>query len=149
MRAIVQRVSKAEVSVADSSISSIGYGLVVYIGVGQDDSRNDAEWIANKLANLRIFEDEQGRMNLSALEISAEILVIPNFTLCGDCRKGRRPGFDAAAEPAMADELYKLVCQMLKSAGISAKNGIFAAHMHVSSTNDGPINILLDSRKKF
>ena len=149
MRAVVQRVLQGRVETGGQTINEIGRGLLVYLSVGKDDTVNDAQFIAEKLVNLRIFSDENGKMNRSVLDEKGSILLISNFTLHGDCRKGRRPGFDAAAEPALAQQLYEKVADLIAQQGVEVRKGIFAAHMHVSSTNDGPVTFLLDSAKLF
>ncbi len=149
MRAVVQRVLQGQVEVNGQTINAIGRGLLVYLSVGRGDAINDAQFIADKLINLRIFSDEQGKMNRSVLDEKGAILLISNFTLHGDCRKGRRPGFDAAAEPQSAQHLYEKVADLIAQQGVEVKKGVFAAHMHVSSINDGPVTFLLDSTKLF
>jgi len=126
-------------------IGRIGRGLLVYLGVGKADSDSDAAFMAEKLVNLRIFADEAEKMNRSALDIRGEVLLVSNFTLQGDCRKGRRPGFDGAAEPAMAERLYDKTAQLIAEKGLKVANGVFGANMQVSSVNDGPVTFILDS----
>ncbi|NLJ86175.1 MAG: D-tyrosyl-tRNA(Tyr) deacylase [Firmicutes bacterium] len=145
MRALVQRVSSGKVMVGDEVVGSIGPGMVVLLGVAADDTKWDAEWLANKTANLRIFEDEAERMNLSILETKGEALVVPQFTLYGDCRRGRRPSFDKAAPPAMAEELYLCFVEGLQSLGIPVATGRFQAFMSVSIENSGPVTLLVES----
>lgn len=149
MRMVCQRVSGAEVKVNGKSTGKIGNGLLAYLGVGKGDAEGDAQFIAEKLVNLRIFADEAGKMNRSVLDIRGKILLISNFTLHGDCRKGRRPGFDAAAEPALAEELYEKVAELIASHGVGVEKGVFGEYMHVSSLNDGPVTFLLDSGRLF
>ena len=149
MRAVVQRVSQAKVEIDNEIAGQIEKGLLVYLGVGNSDSEKDARFIAEKIVNLRIFEDEAGKMNRSVLDTGGAILLISNFTLHGDCRKGRRPGFDTAAEPVLAEQLYNKVKIMIADAGVVVQTGRFAAHMHVKSINDGPVNFLPDSRRLF
>lgn len=149
MRAIVQRVLEAEVKIQNQSVGKIGGGLLVYLSVGKTDTEKDAEWIAEKIVNLRIFEDEAGKMNRSILDVQGGILLVSNFTLHGDCRKGRRPSFDAAAEPQLAKQLYEKVIELVKEQRIPVETGTFGEYMQVSSTNDGPVNFLLDSSRLF
>ena len=149
MRVVVQRVSQAQVSVAGEVTGSIGKGLLVYLGAGADDTEKDAVYIAEKLVNLRIFADEADKMNLSVFDVAGAVLLVSNFTLFGDCRKGRRPGFDAAAEPGMADQLYETVCRLISDKGLRVQKGVFGAYMQVSSINDGPATFILDSTKLF
>ena len=149
MRAIVQRVKNAQVSVDGKVIGQINAGLLVYLGVGKDDGESDALFTADKIANLRIFADGNGKMNLSVKDTAGQALVVSNFTLFGDCRKGRRPGFDLAAEPEIAEKLYEKVVELIRAEGIDVQKGIFAAYMDVTACNDGPINFLIDSKKLF
>jgi D-tyrosyl-tRNA(Tyr) deacylase len=149
MRTVVQRVLQAEVTVNDQQVGKIEKGLLVYLGVGSDDTIKDAQFIADKLVNLRIFADEAGKMNLSVQDVGGSILLVSNFTLHGDCRKGRRPGFDAAAEPALAQQLYEKVIELIAGHGVAVEKGIFGEYMHVSSINDGPVTFLLDSSRLF
>jgi D-tyrosyl-tRNA(Tyr) deacylase len=149
MRAVIQRVLEAKVEVDDQIVGRIGKGLLVYLGVGEGDGQKDAEFMADKLANLRIFADEQGKMNLSVQDIEGGILIVSNFTLQGDCRKGRRPGFDAAAEPALAEQLYEKVVELIRNMQVPVETGDFGAYMKVTSQNDGPVTFLLDSTKLF
>jgi len=149
MRAVIQRVLGAEVEVENESVGRIDKGLLVYLGVGRGDSLKDAEFMAEKLVNLRIFADEAGKMNRSVLDVSGAILLVSNFTLHGDCRKGRRPGFDAAAEPELAEQLYEKVAELIAGQGVAVEKGVFGAYMQVSSVNDGPVTFLLDSSRLF
>ena len=149
MRAVIQRVLEATVKVHDKLVGQIGKGLLVYLGVGKEDGLKDAEFIADKLVNLRIFADEAGKMNRSVLDVGGQILLVSNFTLYGDCRKGRRPGFDAAAEPVLAQQLYEKVIELVGKSGVAVEKGVFGAYMHVSSINDGPVTFLLDSSRLF
>jgi D-tyrosyl-tRNA(Tyr) deacylase len=140
---------KAEVKVDDELVGQIGKGLLVYVSVGRTDTVKDAELMAEKLVNLRIFADEAGKMNRSVSDVGGSVLLVSNFTLHGDCRKGRRPSFDAAAEPALAEELYEKVGELIAQRGVSVEKGVFGGHMHVSSINNGPVTFLLDSSKLF
>lgn len=149
MRAVVQRVSKAKVSVGNQTKGEIGIGLVVFLGVGKDDSEDDAKYLASKISGLRIFEDSSGLMNLSVLDIGGAVLAISQFTLYADCRKGRRPGFSAAAVPEEAEKLYDYFCAQLHQEGLITATGQFQADMKINVDNDGPVTILLDSRKLF
>jgi len=149
MRIVCQRVLEAEVKVEGQSIGMIGRGLLVFLGVGKGDTENDAQFIAEKLVNLRIFPDDAGKMNLSVKDVGGAILLISNFTLHGDCRKGRRPGFDAAAEPALAEQLYEKVTELIAEQGVPVEKGVFGEYMHVTSRNDGPVTFMLDSKKLF
>jgi D-tyrosyl-tRNA(Tyr) deacylase len=138
-------VLSATVEVKGQVASRIGRGLLVYLGVGKGDSDSDAEFIAEKLVNLRIFADETEKMNRSVLDIASQVLLVSNFTLQGDCRKGRRPGFDGAAEPAMAEQLYDKTAQLIAEKGLKVAKGVFGANMQVASVNDGPVTFVLDS----
>ena len=149
MRVVCQRVLQAQVEVNGRQVGKIDKGLLVYLGVGKGDTEKDAQFIADKLANLRIFADKAGKMNRSVLDIGGRILLISNFTLHGDCRKGRRPGFDAAAEPAPAEELYEKVVALVAACGVGVEKGLFGQYMQVTSLNDGPVTFLLDSAKLF
>lgn len=149
MRAVIQRVLQAKVRVSGETIGQIEKGLLVYLSVGKGDTDNDARFMAEKLVNLRIFADEAGKMNLSVQDIGGSILLVSNFTLHGDCRKGRRPGFDAAAEPALANQLYEKVGELISRQGVTVEKGIFGEYMRVSSVNDGPVTFLLDSSRLF
>jgi D-tyrosyl-tRNA(Tyr) deacylase len=149
MRVVVQRVASASVTVDGKLISKIGKGLLIFHGVAQEDTSADLDYLTNKVANLRVFEDDEGRMNRSLLEIGGEALVVSQFTLYGDCRKGRRPSFINAAPPEKAEALYQEFIQALSNTGVSVKAGIFQAMMDVKLINDGPVTILLDSSKLF
>ncbi len=149
MRAVVQRVSRAHVRVDGDVKGAVGRGMVVLLGVGRKDSAEAAVYLAEKVANLRIFEDEQGKMNRSLVEAGGEALVISQFTLYGDVRKGRRPGFDGAAPPEQAEPLYQQFVRELIARGICVSTGVFQAHMQVELVNDGPVTILLDSDRLF
>jgi D-tyrosyl-tRNA(Tyr) deacylase len=146
MKALVQRVSRASVSVNDGIVGKIGPGLVVFLGVAQGDSKEDASYLANKVANLRIFADEASKFALSALETRGDILVVSQFTLLADSRKGRRPSFTEAAPPELAEELYKFFVEQIHSTGLKVETGLFQEHMLVEIHNDGPVTILLESK---
>ena len=149
MRAVIQRVRKAKVEVKGDNIGEIGQGILIFLGVGKGDSERDAEYLAEKIANLRIFEDEKENMNLSVLDIKGEALVVSQFTLFGDCRKGRRPSFTEAAPPGEAEMLYEKFIELLGKKGIQSKTGRFQAMMDVFLVNDGPVTMLLDSNKLY
>jgi D-tyrosyl-tRNA(Tyr) deacylase len=149
MRFVCQRVLQAEVKVGDQQIGRIDKGLLVYLSVGKDDNVKDAEFIAEKLVNLRIFPDEDRKMNRSILDVGGAVLLVSNFTLHGDCRKGRRPGFDAAAPPRLAQQLYEKVADLIAKHGVPVEKGVFGEYMHVTSTNDGPVTFILDSSRLF
>ena len=149
MRAVIQRVKSASVTVEGKVVSEIRVGLLVFLGVAQEDTPADVNYMASKIANLRIFEDDEGRMNLSILEVGGEALVVSQFTLYGDCRKGRRPSFIAAARPEKADPLYQAFMDEISRLGVPVKAGIFQAMMDVELINDGPVTMLLDSNKLF
>lgn len=149
MRAIVQRVTQASVSVDGEVIGQIRKGFMVLLGVADEDTEADMKYIADKIINLRVFEDENEKMNLSLGDVGGELLVISQFTLFGDCRKGRRPSFDKAGKPEAAKKMYQEVCQYFKECGIKTETGRFAADMKVSLINDGPVTLMLDSTKLF
>ncbi len=149
MRACVQRVSEAHVTVDGEVIGQIASGLVVLLGVADGDADADARTLAEKIVTLRIFQDEAGKMNRSLADVGGAMLVISQFTLLGDCRKGRRPSFVAAAEPALAEALYGSFVEAVDAAGIPTATGRFRTTMQVSLTNDGPVTLLLDSQKSF
>ena len=149
MRAVVQRVTESHVSVNGSICGRIGRGLLVLLGVGQQDSEKDGDYLAEKVAHLRIFCDEEDKMNLSVQDIKGEILVISQFTLYGDCRRGRRPSFSTASPPDEGNRLYRYFIEQLKGYGIKVEEGIFQAMMKVHLVNDGPVTMLLDSAKTF
>ncbi len=148
MKALVQRVSRASVSVNEDIVGEIGQGLVVFLGVALDDSGEDARYLANKVANLRIFEGEASKFALSALEIRGEILVVSQFTLLADSRKGRRPSFTEAAPPDMAEELYEFFVEQVRSTGLKVETGLFQEHMLVEIHNNGPVTLLVESKKR-
>jgi D-tyrosyl-tRNA(Tyr) deacylase len=145
VRFLVQRVSRASVRVDGETVGAISRGLLVLIGIAATDTRIQADFLASKLVNLRIFEDANGKMNLSALEVKAELLLVSQFTLYGDCRKGRRPSFDAAAPPEAARELYEYVADRIRETGLTTGTGVFQAHMEVELINDGPVTLLLEA----
>lgn len=149
MRAIVQRVREARVTVASEPVGAINAGLLVLLGVGKDDVEADAAYLAEKVAGLRIFEDDEGRMSRSVNDTGGSVLVVSQFTLYGDVRRGRRPSFDAVAAPAEADRLYQHFCELLRRAGPAVETGVFQAMMDVELVNHGPVTILLDSKKLF
>jgi D-tyrosyl-tRNA(Tyr) deacylase len=149
MRAVVQRVREAQVAIEGQIVGEIEQGLLVLLGVGKDDSEADADYLAAKIPQLRVFEDEEGKFNLSLLDIRGAILVVSQFTLFGDCRKGRRPSFTDAAEPQRAQKLYHRFIAKLKENQITVATGEFQAHMAVELVNDGPVTLLLDSKKLF
>lgn len=153
MRAVVQRVKKAGVDIIEEnrqySNGEIGSGLVVLLGVEKGDSEKDAAYMAEKISGLRIFEDEDGKMNLSVMDVNGSILAVSQFTLLGDVRKGKRPGFTDAEEPVRANELYEKFIEFVKEKEIPVKEGVFQTEMLVSIYNDGPVTILIDSNKKF
>ena len=149
MRAVVQRVTKGRVRVEGETVGEIGPGFVVLLGIGREDTRADAQYLAEKVVNLRVFEDEEGKMNLSLLDVGGEILAISQFTLYGDCRKGRRPSFTAAAPPEEARALYEGFVQEVAGYGLRVATGQFQAHMLVEIHNDGPVTLLLDSKREF
>ena len=145
MRVVIQRVSRAEVRVEQQVEGRIGPGIVALIGIAATDTQKDADYLADKLIHLRIFSDEAGKMNLSAMDTGAGLLLISQFTLYGDCRKGRRPGFDAAAPPERAREFYLYFVERVRQSGLTTQTGVFQAHMEVELTNDGPVTFLLES----
>jgi len=149
MRVVVQRVMTAKVVVDEEAVGEIGKGLLVFLGVGEGDKSGDAEYLASKVANLRIFRDSNDKMNLSLLEVNGEALVVSQFTLWGDCRKGRRPSFVRAADPALANRLYREFIDFLREKGIKVAEGRFQEMMDVHLVNDGPVTMLLDSEKAF
>jgi len=149
MRAVIQRVSRAEVQVDNTAIGIINQGLLLFLGIHGDDTDKDVHWMADKVINLRIFDDTDGIMNLSLLDTGGSLLVVSQFTLFGDCRKGRRPSWSQAAPPDTARSLYQNFVETVRQNGISIQTGKFQADMAVSLTNDGPVTLLLDSHKKF
>lgn len=149
MRAVVQRVSAASVRVDGDTVGAIAGGFLVLLGVGQGDGPADVTYVATKIRDLRLFADDEGRMNRSLQDAGGQVLVVSQFTLYGDCRKGRRPSFAAAAAPADAKTLYEAVVATLRADGLTVATGVFQAHMDVESVNDGPVTVLLDSRRDF
>ena len=149
MRVVVQRVKSASVTVGGELISEIGPGLLVFLGVSKNDQREDINYLTQKVANLRIFRDEEGKMNKSLLDIEGSALIVSQFTLYGDCRKGRRPSFIEASPPEKANKLYEEFIYMLNELGVNGKGGKFQAMMDVQLINDGPVTMLLDSSKLF
>ncbi|HYA64552.1 MAG TPA: D-aminoacyl-tRNA deacylase [Candidatus Sulfotelmatobacter sp.] len=149
MRAVVQRVKRAEVRVNGRVVGAVGEGMVVLLGVGKEDNLEAAESLAEKIVNLRIYDDEQGRMNRSIAEIQGSLLCVSQFTLYGDCRKGRRPSYDRAARPDMACRLYEAFVESVRARGITVQTGQFQALMEVELVNDGPVTLLLDSERVF
>lgn len=149
MRAVIQRVERASVSVEGEIRGQIGAGFLVLIGVEEGDGDADFRYIAEKVPNLRVFEDEQGKMNRSLLDVGGELLAVSQFTLLGDARGGRRPSFITAARPETADPMYERLVADWRARGIRVDTGVFGAHMKVSLVNDGPVTILLDSRRRF
>lgn len=149
MRAVVQRVLRGRVVVEGETVGEIGPGFVVLLGVSRDDTEADADYLADKVAGLRVFEDEQGRMNRPLQDVGGAVLAVSQFTLYGDVRRGRRPGFDRAARPEHAEPLYQRFVEQLRARGISVATGRFQTHMQVELVNDGPVTILVDSEKTF
>lgn len=148
MKALIQRVTRAAVSVDNKIVGQIGLGLVVFLGVARDDVEEDASYLANKIANLRIFASEAGELDLSALEIKGGILIVSQFTLLADSRKGRRPSFTEAAPPDRAKELYEFFIKQVRCTGLKVETGVFQVHMLVEIHNDGPVTLLLESKGK-
>lgn len=149
MRAVLQRVTDARVAVEGRTVGEIGAGLLVLLGVAREDSEDDGAYLADKIADLRLFDDAEDKINHSLTEIGGAALVVSQFTLLGDCRKGRRPSWSEAASPSEAERLYKFVVERLRARGIRTETGAFRAAMAVSLTNDGPVTVLLDSRRQF
>ena len=149
MRAVIQRTLSSQVTSEGIETGKAGLGLTVLLGVGKEDGKEDVQYMADKITNLRIFEDDQGKMNRSLMDIGGDILVISQFTLYGDVRHGRRPGFDQAAPPMLAETLYDDFVAAVRSRGISAGTGVFRTDMVVTLANHGPVTILIDSKKKF
>jgi len=149
MRSVVQRVKRAAVVVNGETVGRISAGLLILLAVGQEDGEDDLTWMVDKLVGLRIFEDEDGKMNRSVLDVSGEILMVSQFTLYGDCRSGKRPSFTTAAPPEQAKALYERAVESIRSRGMKVETGIFQAQMDVELINDGPVTLLIDSEKKF
>ena len=149
MRAVVQRVTEASVMVSEKCVGEINKGFLILLGVEENDELKDCDYLVEKIINLRVFEDHEGKMNLSLSDIEGELLVVSQFTLLGDCRKGRRPSFIAAARPEKANDLYKMFVDKAKSHGIKVETGIFQAEMKVNLCNDGPVTLMIDSKKVF
>jgi len=147
MRAVIQRVNSGSVTVEGNTVGSINKGFVVLLGVSEKDTSEDVLYMADKIANLRIFEDEDEKMNLSLLDVKGELLLVSQFTLYGDCRKGRRPNFMSAARPEKAQELYNELVEKFREMGIRTETGTFQAYMKVSIENDGPVTVIVDSEK--
>ena len=147
MRAVVQRVSRAKVTVEGEVTGEIGSGLMVLLGVSEDDTQDDANYLAEKIVSLRIFPDDEGKMNLSLIDVAGKMLIVSQFTLFGDCRKGRRPSFIKAARPEMADSMYQIFVVEVQGRGVQTATGRFQTHMEVELVNDGPVTLLIDSRK--
>ena len=149
MRCVVQRVSRASVTVAGELVGEIEKGYMVLVGAGEDDTEADVNYCAEKISGLRVFEDEQEKMNLSVQDVGGSVLLVSQFTLLGDARHGRRPSFSHAARPEMAEPLFELLCKKVAERGLHVETGRFRTHMEVSLVNDGPVTILLDSKKGF
>lgn len=147
MRAVVQRVSKGSVEVEESIVGAIDKGLMVLLGVSEKDSMEDVKYMADKILNLRVFDDQEGKMNYSLLDVKGELLLVSQFTLYGDCRKGRRPNYMAAAKPEIADQLYNEVVKLCREQGVKTETGVFQADMKVNIINDGPVTLIIDSEK--
>jgi D-tyrosyl-tRNA(Tyr) deacylase len=147
LKAVIQRVGAASVEVDSKTAGQIGKGILVLLGVEKGDKERDAAWLAEKIANLRIFEDENGKMNLSVREIGGELLAVSQFTLAGNCAKGRRPSFDSAAPPEEANRLYEFFVERLRELGLPVETGVFQAMMQVSLVNDGPVTFILESSR--
>ena len=149
MRAVVQRVRSASVDVDGRTTARIARGLLVFVAVGRDDVQVDIDYIANKIRTLRLFEDNEGKMNRSLTDVGGTVLVVSEFTLFGDCRRGRRPSFDGAAPPSAARAVYDMLIDALRTAGVRVEVGVFRAMMEIKLVNDGPVTVLLDSARSF
>ena len=149
MRAVIQRVNRASVKIDNIIHGEIAHGMLVLLGISKSDEKTDLQWLAEKTVNLRIFEDQQGKMNRSLADIDGEMLIISQFTLYGDCRKGRRPGFSSAAPPEIAEPLYQQFIEEVKNRQVRVATGIFQATMEVELINDGPVTLMLDTEKQF
>lgn len=149
MRAVVQRVTKANVKVDGKIVGKIDKGLLVFLGIGEDDDNTDLEYMVEKVLGLRIFEDDKEKMNLSLMDVGGEILIISQFTLYGDVRRGKRPSFTSSAHPKIAEDIYNQFIRRCKEKGLKTEMGIFGAHMEIGLINDGPVTILIDSKKVF
>ena len=149
MRAVFQRVKRATVTVDGQMVSSIGTGALILLAVGKEDTDADVAYMAPKIVGLRVFADEDGKMNKSLLDIGGQAIVVSQFTLYGDVKKGKRPGFDGAAPPALGDRLYQKVVEQMRELGVPTGTGVFGAHMEVDLCNDGPVTILISSQKEF
>jgi D-tyrosyl-tRNA(Tyr) deacylase len=149
MRAVVQRVTSSKVLIGDETVGNINRGLLVLLGVTHDDTSKDVDYMVDKIVNLRIFEDENDKMNLSVRDIEGDLLVVSQFTLYGDCRKGKRPSFTDAAKPELANKLYEEFVEIAKQHELRVQTGRFQAHMLVDIANDGPVTMLIDSKKNF
>ena len=147
MRALIQRVSRASVHVDGEKVAGIGLGFLVLLGVANEDEEAEAAWMARKIAGLRLFEDDAGKMNLGLEDVGGSVLAVSQFTLYGDARKGRRPSFTRAAAPAQAQELYERFCALLAAQGVPVEKGVFQAHMEVSLVNDGPVTLWLEQER--
>lgn len=149
MRSVVQRVKKAAVRVDEETVGQISAGFLVLLGVGENDTEADVSWMVEKIVGLRVFEDAEGKMNLSLLDVQGEVLLVSQFTLYGDCRKGKRPSFSTAAPPEQACALFAQAVAAMRAKGLKVETGVFQADMEVALVNNGPVTLLLDSEKKF
>lgn len=147
MKALLQRVTSAKVSVSGETVGEIGRGLVILLGVVAEDTQRDIDWLAEKIANLRIFDDKDGKMNLSAADIRGELLIVSQFTLCGECKKGRRPSWAKAAAPEFANMMYEKFIEAAKKTGLRTEHGTFQAYMAVDIYNDGPVTLMIDTKE--